>query len=244
MKLDALVASLVAGGLLAADKAPQAITVALAADKKAKDDDPEHTNDRKARDEAEEAEDEYAEAMDAKACGMDEAEEMSDKDKADQAAKDRKSARDARKGARDARKGARDARKGARDKRAKDSEPPTGSETGTPAKTGSSEHAMDSAAVDAKIAAAVTANNALHTARTEVEPILGKVTMDSADAVYRAALDKLGVDHKDIPASALPAILKLARDKASASTPAAPAMDEDARAEVVKLIPNYNRLRG
>jgi len=109
---------------------------------------------------------------------------------------------------------------------------------------GSKKPAVDSATVDARIAAAVAAererNEALAEARREVEPILGVVTMDSAPAVYRAALTKIGVDHKGVADSALAPLLKVAKDRASVSAPAA--QDADSLAETRKLIPNYNRL--
>ncbi len=57
---------------------------------------------------------------------------------------------------------------------------------------------------------ALAANDALHAARRAVEPVVGVVTMDSAEAVYRFALDHLDVDHKGLPASALPTVYALA----------------------------------
>jgi uncharacterized protein len=81
--------------------------------------------------------------------------------------------------------------------------------------------AMD-AAIDARVAEALAANDALHVARREVEPILGVVAYDSASQVYKAALDKLGVATDGIHASAYPALLKIAKDKS-----AAPALASD-----------------
>ena len=69
-------------------------------------------------------------------------------------------------------------------------------------------------AMDAAIAASVKLTtdriNALHEARKAVHPLVGDVTMDSADDVYKFALDHLGVDTKNVHASAYPALLKLA----------------------------------
>lgn len=101
--------------------------------------------------------------------------------------------------------------------------------------------AVDSAEVDRRIAAAVAKRDALHMAYDEVAPILGKVTYDSAGAVYRAALDKLGVDHKGVHSSALPAMLKLAKDKAVTSKVVA--MDAAGVSAMAKLIPHYDRLK-
>jgi hypothetical protein len=51
---------------------------------------------------------------------------------------------------------------------------------------------------------------AVHDAEREVEPYVGKLAMsfDSAEAVRRAALDVIGVDHAGVHPSALSAILK------------------------------------
>lgn len=252
MKLDSVVSLLIAGGLLAADKAPDAIKIVLAADKKpAKD---TKAYDSAARDSAEEAEDAMGEACDSKAAAMDEAEEKEDGGKdEDKAAKDRKTARDARKSARDSRKAARDARKGARDKRANDAGgnlDPEGTndnslaeaETGTPAKSGKSESgALDSAEVDRRIAAAVASRDELHTAVREVEPIVGVRAFDSAGDAYKAALETLGVDIKDVPSTAYRAMLKLAKDSRT-SAPAPLATDSASSAEVLSMIPHLNRL--
>lgn len=101
--------------------------------------------------------------------------------------------------------------------------------------------AIDSATVSKMIAQAVGARDALHKALVDVEPILGKVTFDSAGKAYRAALDHLKVDHTGIPASGLPAMLRLAKDRASAT--GTPAMDRAVVSSLEKLIPGYGRLR-
>lgn len=108
--------------------------------------------------------------------------------------------------------------------------------------------AIDAATVDQRIKAAVDANNELHTARAAVETILGKVTFDSAGAVYRAALDKLGVDHKGVADAGLPAMLKVAKDKAEAVATAAAAgpvvaLDSTSLAQIEKILPGYGRLK-
>ena len=96
-------------------------------------------------------------------------------------------------------------------------------------------------AVDARVARALAARDALHTARREVEPVIGVVGFDSAGDVYRAALAKLGVDAKGIHDSALPALLKLAKDRAA--PPAPLAADSGAAVDMVKAIPGLNRVR-
>jgi hypothetical protein len=251
MKLARVIALAAAGGFLATDKTPEELTAhLLAEDKKAKDNKPAYD---KARDEAEEAEDAMGEACDSKAGAMDAEEEEADKTKGeDKAAKDRKTARDARKAARDARKGARDSRKGARDKRAKDSAnlDPEGTndnelenaETGTPSKGGKSEKgAMDEAAVDARVKAAVAANAELNAAAREVEPIVGIRAFDSAGDAYKAALETLGVDIEGVPPTAYRAMLKLAKDK-RVSAPPSVTMDSADSAAIAAKIPHLNRL--
>lgn len=104
--------------------------------------------------------------------------------------------------------------------------------------------AIDSAEVDRRIAKAVAARDALHTALREVEPIVGVITADSAGKAYRAALDKLGVDTKGVHDSALPALLKVAKDKAQTSAAPVAAMDSAGVAALDKVIPGYSRLRG
>lgn len=105
--------------------------------------------------------------------------------------------------------------------------------------------AMDAAAVDARVQAALAANNALHTARREVETILGAdVALDSADAVYKAALTKLNIATDGVHASAFPAMLKLAKDQAKARTGSTPVTGDSAGiADMAKNIPGYGRLR-
>lgn len=109
-------------------------------------------------------------------------------------------------------------------------------------RAGGAKTAVDSAEVDRRIAAAVGARDSLHTALREVEPVLGRVTFDSAPKAYRAALKHLGIDTAGVHSSALPSMLKLAKDKASASSPA-PAMDSAGLSALDKVIPGYSRLR-
>lgn len=242
---------------LATDKKPDELRAAiLAADKKAKDAagsglgsrELEEKDQPKAQDWK--AYDSMEEACDAREAAMDEAEERADKDKAeDKAAKDRKTARDARAGARDARKGARDSRKGARDRdddpeHTNDEDYTEGSNPSTPGGSrAGGKTAIDSAEADRRIAAAIAARDALHEARRDVEPILGVVAMDTAEAVYRAALDKLGVDHKDVTAPGLRAMLTLAKDRAAAFAPTSLAVDSASVAGIEKVIPGYGRLK-
>lgn len=114
-------------------------------------------------------------------------------------------------------------------------------EAGTPSKGGANKKpAMDAATVEQIVAKAVAARDELHRAMSEVAPIVGPRAFDSAGAAYKAGLEALGVDLTGVPEAAYRALLTLAKDR---SGPAAPiAFDSAGEAEVVKLIPNYNRL--
>lgn len=63
--------------------------------------------------------------------------------------------------------------------------------------------------------------HALYKARTAVEATVGVVAMDSAEAVYRFALDHLKVDHKATKADGLPALYEASAKAATAPVVAA-----------------------
>lgn len=177
---------------------------------KAKDDEPVD-----AVDEREAACDEREEAMDA-------AEEKDDAEKKGETARgDRKAARDMRKAARDKR---------AKDKKGRDSDPTLnkeeeklkgGAEDKAPdlskyvTKTDADKMAKDAAD------AAVARVTATEQAKRDVAPLVGQivVAMDSAEAVYRFALDQKKVDHKGVHPTALSAIV--AAEIRARSAPAA-----------------------
>ena len=71
--------------------------------------------------------------------------------------------------------------------------------------------AMDADTVNAMIQKAVTARDNLHEARDLVKPIVGvvPVAMDSAEAVFKHALDKSGVDTKGVHSSAYKSMVGL-----------------------------------
>lgn len=73
------------------------------------------------------------------------------------------------------------------------------------------ETAMDADTVNALIHKAVTARDNLHEAREMVKPIVGvvPVAMDSAEAVFKHALDKSGVDTKGVHSSAYKSMVGL-----------------------------------
>jgi uncharacterized protein len=166
------------------------------------------------------------EAMDARECSLDEREEAMDsemKDPAEEVAKgDRKKARDSRKSARDKRAADRKAKDGnwglgGKDKKGKDSDPTLEDKErklkgGNDSQVDLSKYVLkadaDKMASDASDAA-VARVTAIETARREVAPLVGQivVAMDSAEAVYRFALDQVKATHKDVHPSALSALV-------------------------------------
>jgi hypothetical protein len=156
-------------------------------------------------------------------------------------AKDRKSRRgDKRRGA-DEEKRVEDARKRGRD--------------ALMAKRGDKRRAHDGitqAAMDAAITAAVTTATAQATARMQairdaeraVAPWTGELamTMDSAAAVYRFALEGQGVDVAGVDPTAYPAMLKLLPKPGEAREPTR-AFDGDAANEVHRIFPALSKIR-
>jgi hypothetical protein len=144
-----------------------------------------------------------------------------------------------------------DKTRGAKDKHGKDKDmdaeddvQPKKSVTGggSPAGNAGAEPAKDKRAMDAAIKSAIDARDALHTARRDVEPVLGVVTFDSAAEVYAAALKKLGVATDGIDVSAFPALYKMARERIEARAPTM-ASDASTVKGMADAIPGYGRLR-
>lgn len=231
MKLKTVLAAI--APFLAADKKPDDVLAAvLAADKKAKDAagsglgsrelEETDTRDKKAKD-RKAAHDKARDKMNASDKKAFDA--MSDEEK-DKAAADRN----------DDPEHTNDEEIDGEDEDLSDGDPSTPGGSRAGGKT-----AIDSAEVDRRIARAVGARDALHAALREIEPIIGVQTFDSAGAAYRAALDHLKIDTKGIPDKALPAMLRLAKDRAAPAAP--PAMDSATVSGLEKLIPGYGRLR-
>lgn len=108
---------------------------------------------------------------------------------------------------------------------------------------------VSKADVDALVAAAkidgandaVARVNALHAAREAVAPLVGVVALDSAEAVYRFALDKAGVTHKDVHASALPSLVDMAK-RNRAAAPVAPVTIAADAAMAAAELPGLSRV--
>lgn len=76
----------------------------------------------------------------------------------------------------------------------------------------------------------------LEQAKAAVQGVVGNVLgMDSAEQVYRFALDHLKVDHKTMPAIGLPMLFSVACDRKSVEAPSTFAQDSAAIAEVPGL---------
>lgn len=100
--------------------------------------------------------------------------------------------------------------------------------------------AMD-AAITARVDAAIAGRDALHVARREVETILGAVAFDSAEQVYKAALDKLGIATDGVHPSAFAFMVKTALSAA-----AAPPLAQDGAGKVLSMseaFPGFDRIR-
>lgn len=80
---------------------------------------------------------------------------------------------------------------------------------------------------------------ALFAARAAVAPKVGVVALDTAEKVYRFALDTIKVEHKDVPASALAALYA-----AGVKAPAAPGLDAAPKvASITELFPGLSLTR-
>jgi hypothetical protein len=78
----------------------------------------------------------------------------------------------------------------------------------------------------------------------ECEPIVGRAALiacDSAASVFRTALTRLGVDHRDLPNSGLPPVFRMA--KRVQSGVARPALSGRAYADFERNWPNAARIR-
>jgi hypothetical protein len=91
---------------------------------------------------------------------------------------------------------------------------------------------------------AVASVNALHIAREAVKPLVGVVAMDSAEAVYRFALDHEKVATDGVHPSAFPALVAqvVARKSATPVAVAAPVLAADAASAVQAALPGLGRI--
>lgn len=107
-----------------------------------------------------------------------------------------------------------------------------------------SKAAMDAAIKQAK-ADAVRQMQAIRQAEKDVHPIIGDIAaMDSAEAVYKLALDHAGVDTKGVHPSAYPALVKMhLKSQQAQGKKAALAMDSAGATEFQQLFPTAGKLK-
>jgi len=99
--------------------------------------------------------------------------------------------------------------------------------------------------VDAKVATAMDSMRvefrALEAAKSAVRTTVGDVIgMDSAEQVYRFALDHIKVDHKDFPAAGLGRLFAVASDRKAVAAPVSRIAND---AALAKQIPGLDRFR-
>ena len=128
-----------------------------------------------------------------------------------------------------------------------DEEPGPPATQGTPPKPEVKDEPMNQTAMDAalkKLKGDIQSEaRAITEAQKAVRPYVGElVAMDSAEAVYKAAFDELGIDVKGVHPSAYAAILK-AQPLQSTETRVKPAVAMDARAAVNTAFPNIARIK-
>ncbi|MGL4756311.1 MAG: DUF2213 domain-containing protein [Aeromonadaceae bacterium] len=98
---------------------------------------------------------------------------------------------------------------------------------------------MKPEAVEEKVTAAMDSMRAefrqLERAKVDVRSVVGDVIgMDSAEQVYRFALDKMSIDHKDMPAPGLRSMFNAIKDRRAAPNPSAN-LAQDSAATVDKF---------
>lgn len=103
---------------------------------------------------------------------------------------------------------------------------------------------VQAATIDATTKA-VAAVNALNKAREDVAPLVGVVALDSAEAVYRFALDKCGVVVEGVHASAFPHLVTAEKSKraAQSAAPTRPTIAADTASKIGDAIPYLSRVR-
>lgn len=107
--------------------------------------------------------------------------------------------------------------------------------------------AMDAAirlAEDAAIKKAAANFRAVREAEQAVRPLIGDVVaMDSAEDVYRTALEQSGVDITDVHPSAFPSLVKMAISQKENSRPAPLAQDSASISDFEKAFPTAGKLK-
>lgn len=132
-----------------------------------------------------------------------------------------------------------------------DPDAPKKPEDGAPKPKKKAAMSMDAATVEsivnkrvtAAVAKATADTNALHQARADVLPLVGEVALDSAEAVYKFALDQMGVDSEGVHPSAYRALLNVTKKQGQqVKTPTRLAQDSTTRASTHAAFPNLARI--
>lgn len=90
---------------------------------------------------------------------------------------------------------------------------------------------------------ALKAVKALRDAEADVRPLVGEIAaMDSAEDVYRFAMDSLGIDHKGVHPSAYPALIKLAKAGSATKKTDSIAMDAAHSKNFAERFPTAGRV--
>ncbi|MGP2516381.1 DUF2213 domain-containing protein [Yersinia sp. 2545 StPb PI] len=168
---------------------------------------------------------------------LDEAEK---EDKADKKAEDEESEA-AKKKAEDEETEEEKAEREAKEKAAEDEEEDDKKKDDEDKKT-AMDAAIRKAGSDAE-AKAVARFNAIRRAEADVKPLIGDVVaMDSADDIYKFALDSLNIAHKGVHPSAFPALIEMAKTQKAAPKNPVIALDSVATDDFSKRFPSAGKL--
>ena len=97
-------------------------------------------------------------------------------------------------------------------------------------------------AADNARTSALSEFRAIRQAEQDVQPLVGAVVaMDSAEEIYRFALDSVGIENKGVHASALPTLVSMAKERKAAPAPRV-AMDASHASDFAARFPNATKL--
>ena len=98
---------------------------------------------------------------------------------------------------------------------------------------------VDKKAMDAAINKVRDGFKLIRQAEADVRPLVGEVVaMDSAEDVYKFAMDQLGIDHKGVHASAYPALIAMHKKSINKEQPKRIAQDAASVSELAEIMPN------
>lgn len=98
---------------------------------------------------------------------------------------------------------------------------------------------VDKKAMDAAISKVRDGFKLIRQAEADVRSLVGEVVaMDSAEDVYKFAMDQLGIDHKGVHASAYPALIAMHKKSINKEQPKLIAQDAASVSELAEIMPN------